>query len=237
MYVEQFRYSADNLGYLVYSDKEGTAAEGIAIDGGDASGIIEFARKSDIRIKYVTNTHFHPDHVTGNQTLLDETGADFFDCRTVTDDRTIDLGGEKLLVFPTPGHTMDSVTFAGDGFLVTGDTLFNGTVGNCFSGDLGAFFNSLKRIMTWPPETLIFAGHDYVDESMKYASIIEKNNPEIDVFLERYNPDRVVSTLDDELKVNPYIRFNAPEMIRILKERDVWSDSEQARFEAVMELY
>lgn len=232
MLIKQFKYAADNLGYLVYAD-----GYGIAIDPGDPEGILSFAADHQIQIQIVTNTHTHGDHTSGNQALLDQTGAQFFDCTQVKTDQKLVMGNEQLIVFPTPGHTTDSVCFAGNGFLVTGDTLFNGTVGNCFSGDLKSFFQSLKRLMDYPETTQIFAGHDYVDESMKYARIIEKDNVCIDAFLDRYAPELVVSTLGDELKVNPYIRFNALEMIDILKSKNEYSDSEFERFQRIMELY
>ena len=89
-------------------------------------------------------------------------------------------------MFHTPGHTEDSVTFKADDFLVTGDTLFNGTIGNCFSGDLNAFFTSLKRLISLPGHMKIYAGHDYVMDSMKMAAIIEKNNPYFAEYIKKY---------------------------------------------------
>lgn len=230
--IQQFRYNSDNLGYLVYSD-----AAGVVIDAGAVNDIIQFARQNGITIQYVTNTHFHHDHTSGNQPMLEKTGAKFIDCRKIKQEETIQLGDKTLRVFPTPGHTMDSVTFAGDEFLVTGDTLFNGTVGNCFSGDLKAFYHSLKKIMDFPDTTLIYAGHDYVEESVKYAKIIEPENKLIDPFYQRYSSDLVVSSLKDELEVNPYIRFNAQGMIENLQKRGIHKESELERFETIMEIY
>ena len=214
MFIKQFKYSADNLGYLVYS-----SSQGMAIDAGAVDETLAFAKENRIHIKYVTNTHSHHDHITGNHRLLDKTKAQFVDCQTITLDQTLKLDDEMLDVFPTPGHTQDSVTFAANGFLVTGDTLFNGTVGNCFTGDLKTFYRSLKRLMAYPETTKIFAGHDYVLDSVKYAKIIEPENIFIEQFYKQYSPDLVVSTLADELKVNPYIRFNAPGMIENLKKK------------------
>ncbi len=232
MNIQQFRYNADNLGYLVYS-----SGQGIAIDAGAVDEVIEFAKRNHIQIKYVTNTHTHHDHTSGNSGLLEQTQAQFIDCRQIKTDQTLVLDNENLEVFPTPGHTMDSVTFMADDFLVTGDTLFNGTVGNCFSGDLKAFYHSLKRLMKCRLTTRIFSGHDYVQESVKYAKIIEPYNTNIDEFFEQYSPELVVSTLADELKVNPYIRFNASGMIENLKQRNQYKESEFERFETIMEIY
>lgn len=232
MEIAQFKYGGDNLGYLVY-----TSSNGVAIDGGDPAGIIAFAQEK-IEIIAVTNTHSHGDHTPGNAVLLEKTGAAFLDCGSFAQGQVIDLGeGQGVDVLLTPGHTMDSVCFKGEGFIVTGDTLFNGTVGNCFSGDLEAFYRSLKQLTQLPDDTRIFAGHDYVLESLKYAEIIEPGNPAIAAYKEGYSPDLVVSCLRDEFKVNPYLRFNAESMIHRLEEKKLPRDTELKRFTSIMEIY
>lgn len=232
MFIKQFRFSMDNLGYLIHS-----TGEGIVIDGGSVDNILAYARENDIHIKYISNTHFHDDHTLGNAALLEQTNAGFIDCRQVKSDQNISLDQEVLKVYHTPGHTIDSVTFQADDFLVTGDTLFNGTVGNCFSGDLNAFFNSLKRLISLSPDTKIYSGHDYVLESLAIAQKIEKDNPLIEKYIQKYNPDLVTSTLADELEVNPYIRFNAEAMVNKLTQRNMPADTEIDRFKSIMEIY
>ena len=169
MHIKQFKYSTDNLGYLVYSK-----TQGIIIDSGPVKDVYDFVQNKNIKIKYITNTHSHYDHTCYNEKLLKKTKAQFIDCTKIKSDQKIHLDRESLNVFHTPGHTDDSVTFHADDFLITGDTLFNGTIGNCFSGDLDAFFYSLKRLMSFPKSTSIFSGHDYVKESMQVAKEIEK---------------------------------------------------------------
>lgn len=232
MKVKQFRYSADNLGYVVYS-----SSEAVAIDGGAVNDILDFCRESGLKIKYITNTHMHHDHTSGNRELMDQSKATFLDCTQINSDRHIALNSEQLQVFPTPGHTSDSVSFKGDGFLITGDTLFNGTVGNCFSGDLDAFYYSLKRLISEPEDTIIYGGHDYVLESLQVARSIEKDNHHITRYNEKYNPSLILSTLSDELTVNPYIRFNAQRIIDKLRNVNMPSDTALARFKSIMEIF
>jgi hydroxyacylglutathione hydrolase len=232
MQIEQFRYGADNLGYLVYSGNIG-----IAIDPGAVSKMVGFAKAHQITIDRVTNTHCHPDHTSGNGQMLEMTGANFIDCRDLTDGQQLALGPETLEVVATPGHTHDDICFTADDFLVTGDTLFNGTVGNCFSGDLEAFYLSLKKLMAFPGTTRIFAGHDYVKESLEIAAAIDPENSDIDPCLEKYHPDLVFSTLEDEMRVNPFLRFNSKRMIQKLKERQFPCDSEKQRFISVMKAF
>ncbi|MCK5312715.1 MAG: MBL fold metallo-hydrolase [Desulfobacteraceae bacterium] len=232
MFIKQFKYAADNFGYLVYSENIG-----IAIDAGAVEDTLSFAQQNGIDIKYVTNTHSHYDHIPGNQALLKKINAQFIDCKSIKSDQNISLGKESLEVFFTPGHSDDSIVFKADGFLVTGDTLFNGTIGNCFTGDFNAFFLSLKRLISFPGSTEIYAGHDYVMEAMEIARSIEKDNPHIEKYIRSLNCTPIVSTLDDELLVNPYIRFNAPVMIDNLKTRGVPVSTEFERFKSIMAIY
>lgn len=230
MKIHQFRYFSDNLGYLVVS-----GTEAVAIDAGVDDGMLEFASENKIRITIVTNTHQHPDHTSGNKLLLEKTDAVFMDCSQFSDGQKISVGDSELTVITTPGHTMDSVTFLGTGFIISGDTLFNGTVGNCFTGDLHAFFASLKKIMDLPASTRVYGGHDYVVESMNVARTIEPENQAIEKYLKNYNPRLIVSTLEDELKANPYIRFNTDEMVEKIKQNGLPYQTEYNRFESVME--
>lgn len=232
MEIKQFRYASDNLGYLVHGPNQD-----VVIDGGDPEGILAFARENNIEIAWVANTHSHQDHTLGNGLLLEKTGASFLDCRSMVQGQTIDLDGETLEVLITPGHTDDSICFKGPGFLVSGDTLFNGTVGNCFSGDLAAYYHSLAMLMALPRETIIYSGHDYVRDSSAAAVSIEGDNSDIQAYGRAYDPELVVSSLADELKVNPYIRFNTPAMIERLRKKNMPCDTEAQRFASIMEVY
>jgi hydroxyacylglutathione hydrolase len=231
MKIKQFRYSADNLSYLIYGKNEA-----IAIDGGAVTEIMEFTGSAGLTLQTITNTHSHPDHTAGNQTLLKSSSARLQDHKQLAREGGIALENEFITVFPTPGHTMDSVTFHCDGCLITGDTLFNGTVGTCFSGDLKAFYRSIRHLLGLPMDTKIYAGHDYVEYAMSFARLVEPDNQDIDPYVANYTPEHVFSRLEDELKVNPFVRYNAPEMIKILEQRGAATATEYDRFEGVMHL-
>ncbi|MEK6196059.1 MAG: hydroxyacylglutathione hydrolase, partial [Deltaproteobacteria bacterium] len=61
-------------------------------------------------------------------------------------------------------------------------------------------------------------------------------NQDIDRYLADYTPEHVFTRLADELKVNPFLRYNDPEMIKILKKRGFATTTEYERFEGVMHL-
>jgi hydroxyacylglutathione hydrolase len=118
--------------------------------------------------------------------------------------------------------------------LITGDTLFNGTVGNCFSGDVKGFYLSVKKIMSLPESTVIYAGHDYVEEAMNFASRLEPDNEHIKIFLQNYTPAHVSSRLTEELRVNPYLRFNERSIISLLKRNGLPTKTEWQRWQSLM---
>ena len=143
-----------------------------------------------IRLKFILLTHAHFDHMLSLSCLREATGAPLaiyqYDADALADpnltymaqfagirtpekpaeqllshgDRLM-LGAHTLEVLHTPGHTAGSVTLKGDGFLITGDTLFRGSVGRCdlFGGDEMALLQSLKQLRELDGDYKIFAGH------------------------------------------------------------------------------
>ena len=132
--------------------------EAVIIDpGGDEQDILAVCKQEGLTIKYIINTHGHPDHVCGNKLLKDSTGADivmhtadadFFGQEQVeqffsqlglpasppVDKRVVDgediiFGKEKLTVIHTPGHTPGGMCLYAEPNLFSGDTLFSGGVG------------------------------------------------------------------------------------------------------------
>jgi len=105
---------------------------------------IEKAKKNQSKIKYIFETHFHADFVSGHVTLAKETGATIvygpnaktgFDALIAKDQQEFKIGALTLTVLHTPGHTMESTTYLlrdasnKDIAIFSGDTLFLGDVG------------------------------------------------------------------------------------------------------------
>jgi hydroxyacylglutathione hydrolase len=229
--IEQYRYGDDNLAYLIYGKKSA-----MAVDGGAWADILEFLSRNNLVLDYVTNTHHHDDHTHGNNELLKRTKAKYLGFDDLPDGRGIFLDADKIIAMQTPGHSLDSLSFYTGSALITGDTLFNGTIGNCFSGDLKAFFLSIKRLMAFPPNTLIFAGHDYWMDSLAFVEYLEPGNTYIEHFRGLYDPGHVCSTLAEEFKINPYLRFNETPIINLLKKRDLHNETEEERWESLMSI-
>jgi hydroxyacylglutathione hydrolase len=230
LHIEQFRYG-DNLAYLIFGQ-----TEAMAIDGGAWQEILSCLETNNLTLKFVTNTHQHYDHTSGNDQLLRKTKALFLNSPILTDNQEIIIDGEAVIVYRTPGHTSDSICFHTGNILVTGDTLFNATIGNCFSGDQKSFYSSIKRLMALPDETKVYAGHDYIRDSLAFARHLEPDNKEIDSFRNSYDHDHVYSTLADERKINPYLRFNEESIIHLLKKNHLPHATEWERWSSLMSI-
>ncbi|MGP8152737.1 MAG: MBL fold metallo-hydrolase [Smithella sp.] len=230
--IKQFRYGTDNFAYIVYGNKQA-----MAIDGGAWIEILSFLKTKNLTLRYVTNTHFHNDHTLRNDRLIKATGADFLNSATFSDNHAIIIDEETILVYRTPGHTDDSVCFYTGNVLITGDTLFNGTIGNCLSGKQKNFYLSIKRLITLPDETIIYAGHDYILDSLAFARHLEPGNKDIEVFRNAHKSDiTIYSTLAEERKINPYLRFNEEAIINVLKENHLPCATEWERWNSLMSI-
>jgi len=147
---------------------------------------IEKAKRNNATIKYVFETHFHADFVSGHIDLSAKTGAPIvygpnaaceFDCISAIDGQEFPLGDAKIRVIHTPGHTMESTCFllidhAGKATsLFSGDTLFIGDVGRPdlaqkVSADLtedmlaGFLYDSLhNKIIPLADDIIVYPAH------------------------------------------------------------------------------
>ena len=146
---------------------------------------IEKAKKNKAAIKYIFETHFHADFVSGHVTLAKETGATIVygpEAKTsyysliAKDHQEFKIGNITLTVLHTPGHTMESTTYLlrdqneKEIAIFSGDTLFLGDVGrpdlaqkaaNISQEELaGILYESLwEKIMPLPDDVLIYPAH------------------------------------------------------------------------------
>ena len=110
----------------------------------ETKSYIEQATKDNAKIKYIFETHFHADFVSGHVDLAEKTGATIiygptaqpdFTAHIATDGEVFNLGNITITALHTPGHTMESTTYllkdenGKDIAIFTGDTLFIGDVG------------------------------------------------------------------------------------------------------------
>ncbi|NNC62788.1 MAG: MBL fold metallo-hydrolase, partial [Eudoraea sp.] len=151
----------------------------------EVSPYIKRAEKDKAKIKYVFETHFHADFVSGHVTLAKETGAPIvygpkadptFDAYIAKDEEEFKLGELTIKVLHTPGHTMESTTYllkdskGKDVAIFSGDTLFLGDVGrpdlaqkaaHMTQEDLaGLLYDSLRtKIMPLADDVIVYPAH------------------------------------------------------------------------------
>ena len=96
--------------------------------------------------------------------------------------------------------------------LFAGDTIFSLGCGRVFEGSMKDMFFSLNKIKSLDPETLIYCGHEYTENNLKFALEVDKQNEGLKIFsekitgLKRSNLPTIPSLLKDELNCNPFLR-------------------------------
>ena len=165
-----------------------------AIDPGfssieEAEAVISFIKDNKLELKFIVNTHGHPDHTCGNVILKDifqapicihqndahmigksgkETSKYFgYECESPPADillcegSTIELGNVTLKVIYTPGHSFGSISLIGETEVFTGDALFAGSVGRTdFPGSSDVEMrSSLRRLKQLPDYFTVYPGH------------------------------------------------------------------------------
>jgi hydroxyacylglutathione hydrolase len=130
-------------------------------------------------------------------------------------------------VLDTPGHTMSHVCLISQTdqpALFCGDTLFNAGAGNCHNGGHPAelYKTFSEQLAKLPDSTLIYPGHDYIENNLRFTLNREPDNKRAQEMLERtqgQDPDKAyVSTLNVERDVNTFFRLSSPSVISKLRE-------------------
>lgn len=174
--------------YILYSKN---TKEGIVLDpGGSVEDILEKIKENDLKINYILLTHGHADHIGGVEELKKNLNVDVLihkDDREMLEKPEINLSAsmamgpisiraDKLIeegdiiefgdvkgeVIHTPGHTKGGISIKFEEYLVTGDTLFNGSIGrsDLIGGSHTDIMNSIKeKIMALDSELIILPGH------------------------------------------------------------------------------
>ena len=150
----------------------------------DIAPYLKMTKDNGAKIKYVFETHFHADFVSGHVDIQRQTGAQIiygptaktsYDVIIAEDNQEFKIGDVTIRVLHTPGHTLESSTYllidenGKETALFTGDTLFLGDVGRpdlAIKGDLtreelaGMLFDSLRnRIMPFADDMIIYPSH------------------------------------------------------------------------------
>ena len=225
-----------NFNYLIACPESG---EALAIDPLDHAKCLGAAKDAGWDITQVLNTHEHGDHIGGNRQVIAATGAKLLAHAGAKDkipgiDRGLAAGDVirvgktvELETLDTPGHTMSHVCLRAHTdtpALFCGDTLFNAGAGNCHGGGHPAeLYNTFaSQLAKLPDATLIYPGHDYIANNLKFTLDREPDNARAAGLLaevEDQDPNQaLVSTLGLEKEINTFVRLHSPSVIARLRE-------------------
>jgi hydroxyacylglutathione hydrolase len=214
MFFQQRTNADASISYFFGCAGHGKA---VAVDvvAGDEAWFAEAARRINVVMTHVIDTHIHADHYSGGRALAQTVGAEYclheaakelvrYPVRLLRDGEDLDVGNTKIKVLYTPGHTPESVCLLVTDhrrgkepwFVVTGDTLFVGSVGR---PDLagreaemaGVLYDSLRtKLLSLPDDLEIFPGHQA--GSMCGAGLSGKPSSTLG-FEKRFNPSLSMS--------------------------------------------
>ncbi|MBS4097452.1 MAG: MBL fold metallo-hydrolase [Sulfuricella sp.] len=181
-----FRQLATREATLSYLFGCGSCGVAVAVDpvAGDEEWFIAESVKQNVKITHVIDTHVHADHYSGGRALAERVGGLYclhesnatrvkFPFHSLKDQDVIEVGNVAVTVLHTPGHTPDSICLLVSDkrrslepwFVLTGDTLFVGSIGRPDLGSqgqawAGQLFNSLhQRLLALPDSVEVFPGH------------------------------------------------------------------------------
>lgn len=201
------------------------------IDPWEASSVLDYLKKSSLKLKAIFNTHEHYDHIQGNGELVAQTGCEVWvheralrDIAEATkgfsDGQIVPLGENCEMKFmDTPGHTFSHMCL---GLLIekklvsvfTGDTLFNAGVGNCKNGgEVGALFQSVDgKLAKLDDDVAIYPGHDYMENNLRFTLSLTPDNKDARAYLERAlalreKEEFLFTTIGEEKKINTFLRL------------------------------
>ncbi len=173
--------------YIVYDEK---SLDAMVVDPGDEPAkILKIIKENSLKVIYIVCTHAHFDHIGAVASIKEKTGAKIVinkddleiymgakdqgafwgfeieqppapDIFVIEGDELF-VGGLKFKVLHTPGHSPGGICLYSEGIILTGDTVFAGSVGRTdfYGGSIEELKKSFKKIMSLPPETKILPGH------------------------------------------------------------------------------
>ena len=212
----------DNYSYLVIDEESNIAC---VVDPSEADPIIEYLENTQIKLKFILNTHHHYDHVGGNKKLKEKYGASVVGYERdkeripgidilVKDQETWIHKNFEAKIIHIPGHTHGHICFYfyKDESIFTGDTLFSLGCGKIFEGTHSQMFDSLMKLKELPKSTKVFCGHEYTLQNSKLCMVHDENNKNLkakinDIKIKlKAGLSTIPSTIKDELECNIFLR-------------------------------
>ncbi len=201
------------------------------VDPGDAAPVFAYMQQRELTLTAILTTHHHADHVGGVAQLLAQHSVPVFGPKNEPiqvlthavsegDELEIPQLDVRFRVIDVPGHTRAHIAYYGAGALFCGDTLFACGCGRLFEGTPAQMRTSLTKLRDLPDDTLVYCAHEYTLSNISFARMIDPNNAALiererrDTGLRAANRPTLPSTLGEEKRTNPFLRWETPEIIQ-----------------------
>ena len=218
----------DNYAYVISDNNSKIVG---VVDPSEASPVVSFLKKQNLKLNYILNTHHHFDHIGGNLELKkiynakvvgfvgDKHRIPEIDITLRNNEKWI-FGNETVKILHIPGHTLGHICFffEKEKIAFTGDTLFSLGCGRIFEGDHNQMLTSLNKIKKLPKDTMIYCGHEYTYKNAKFCIKYDSGNIDLKNKFEKIkklrssNLPTIPSKLEDELKTNIFLRCDQKDL-------------------------
>ncbi len=208
----------------------------VVVDPGDAGPVIRCLQQERLHLAGILITHHHLDHRGGIPELCARYrprvyGPHAENIPGITHPLAsgdtaqfpeLDLTCEVLAV---PGHTRGHLAYLGWEHLFCGDTLFSAGCGRIFEGTPAEMKDSLGRLAELPETTEVCCAHEYTEDNLRFALMVEPANPilqkwaeEVTLLRARGRPS-LPSTIALEKAMNPFLRSSEPSVVEAVCRR------------------
>ncbi len=207
---------------------------------------MDVLKKKKLNLNYIFITHHHSDHTSGVAGLVNAypevkifspSKLNSISVNLISDGNTITTNLNEFEVIHAPGHTLDHIILCDqkNNLIFVGDVLFRLGCGRVFEGTLEQMHNSLKKILNLSDKMLVYCGHEYTLNNIKFLEHIFKKNKLLEN-AKKYiisdlslNKRSIPFHLGDEKKYNPFLNQNC-EMALELRSENSYSDFEFFRY-------
>ena len=225
---------SDNYVWLLHDPD---SCETAVIDPAVAEPVLHEAGRRHWQITQIWNTHWHPDHIGGNEAIKAATGCKVtapaaeaaripsLD-RAVREGDRVWLGDYEACVLEVPAHTAGHIAYhlKQARIVFVGDTLFAMGCGRLFEGNAAQMHANMARLSRLPPDTLVYCAHEYTLANGRFAVTVEPGNralaermAEVEMLRDRGLPT-VPTTIALELATNPFMRARSVEELAARRE-------------------